>query len=229
MKMSNYGKVIVGTALTVGFAGAAYAASLTVSDLRRNSSTNQFTVIDIDSDGSIEMVGSPRRLRFNIGSSGDRAEIGRLSQKNGARTISGRVKVNNFRGNKISIIQTLNVREPNVVRGPSVPIAQLAIRKVSGSSNQYEFYIVQDSGQPTCRGLGRLTVGTEKTIRLTYEDGKAPVFRSGSGSCTTTDGGDDKTGVGNRYFFGKLGAYHTQSGGGVTDLAWSNITDGDSN
>lgn len=229
MTISRYGKWFVGTALAVGCATGAYAAALTVSDLQNNKSTNQFITIDLDSEGTITKGNSVRTLTFALGAGDDRAELRRKEQNSGARTIGGNLKVNNFLGNKISVIQGLNVSTIGQTSGGATPIAQLAIRKVSGSTNQYEFYIVQDGGQPTCTALGRLTVGTLKPISVTYDKGKAPVFRSGSASCTTTDTGDAKIGDGGRYYYGKLGAYHTSSGDGASNVTWSAVTDGDAN
>lgn len=222
-------RVLIGSALAVTTATAAYAATLTVTDLSANTSTNQFITIDIDGSARVDRPGtSARNVDFILTGSNQRAELRRREQSSGKRTIGGSINVTNFTGDRISVIQALNINGLRARSGSATPIAQLAIRKTS-TNNQYEFYIVQDDGQPTCTNLGTLTVNTAKSLSVEYENGKAPIFRSGTGSCTTTDSGDAKihNSANNYYYYGKLGAYHTSTGTGAATVKWTNITDGD--
>lgn len=212
-------KYILAAAGVATISTAAYAVNFTGSRL------DDFRNVDEDNGGTVtqnsRFLGN---MTFKITTaSRSRAEIRREGQKSGTQTMGGNFKlVSADRGaNRLSIIQALTVKANNQQTGGADVNTQLAIRR---DGSRWEFYNVQQSGQPDCTNI-KFNVGDTLNIRITYADNQKATYTIKKGSTTQTCGGGETIGVGDKYYYGKLGVYATTSGSGKATVNWSSISD----
>lgn len=215
-KMTKY---ILAAAGIATVSTAAYAVNFTGSAL------DEFRNVDEDNGGTVTQnaiyLGN---MTFKITTdSRSRAEIRREGQKSGSQTMGGNFKLvsADSGADRLSIIQALTVKADNQESGAADVNTQLAIRR---SGSDWEFYNVQQSGQPDCTSI-KFKVGDTLNIQITYDDNKQAVYTIKKGSTTQTCSGGETIGVGNKYYYGKLGVYATSSGSGKATVNWSSISD----
>ena len=230
---SRRGLYLLAATAAAGMATAAYAAV----DFGKSTYVNDFIKIDPDNADITQSGTDGRDFLFRITNTNKaRAEIRRKSQNSGEQSMGGSFRLNNQSGNKLSIIQVLNIKAKGQTSGSSEPVAQLAIRKTGrtrrvGSENLalYEFYIEQASGKPTCTGLAEITKNQSVNIKVRYAKGGLPVFEVGNGNCSKgKDGrrvGDPSGSVSGTYYYGKLGVYKTTDGTGSASVSWKSVYD----
>lgn len=212
-------KYILAAAGIATISTAAYAVNFTGSRL------DDFRNVDEDNGGTVtqnaRFLGS---MTFKITTArASRAELRREGQKSGVQSMGG-----NFRlvsadsgADRLSIIQALTVKADNAETGGADVNTQLAIRR---SGNEWEFYNVQQSGQPDCTDI-KFKVGDTLNIKITYEDNKQAIYTIRKGTDTKTCSGGETIGVGDKFYYGKLGVYATGSGSGKATVNWSSISD----
>jgi hypothetical protein len=225
MKMKRI--ALVCSVIALGASSAAFAYNYNLSTY-----INQFNRTDLRNGGSLTQQSNPRNIEFKIQDrSASRSELRRKEQRSGTRTIAGTfiLKDHDSSTTKHSIIQVLTVTDSNVNArsGSAKPAAQLAFRKVSNGT--FDFYIVQQSGQPRC-SFGTFRKNQKVGISMTYKAGAQPVFRIGGKTCVNNESintGNNNPGLGqNRFYYGKLGVYATGSGDGKATVVWENVHDG---
>lgn len=233
MKMKPFSKVAIGISVAAFAATTAYAFNNNPSQLNDFLST-----VDLDAGGSYSQNSTfLRTITFSITSdNASRAELRRNAQNSGKRFMSGKMalKAEGSSADKLSVIQVLTITDANATSGPAKPNEQLAIRKTGNTVNgkkEWEFYLVQTSGQPDCTGI-KFVRGETLTVRMEYEKGKKPKFRikKGRTTSTCTSGtsqlvGSNREGNTNRYYYGKMGVYATSSGRGSAQVRWGTIND----
>ena len=168
-----------------------------------------------------------------------RAEIRYRSVKGDSlRKLAGKFQVIEFTGDKISIIQALNVDKKNgefKPSGESSPAAQLGIKM--DDNDKMVFYVVQgDSEDRECSNAVRPSFEAQVLIVMSFKRASTPKFeifplkngekisQNGNGQApwksivcqkgNTLDNDKDS------YFYGKLGAYVTKSGQGDAKVQW---------
>ena len=189
----------------------------------------------------IQSADDPRIFEFSIPDAPKaRAELRRASVSGALETMGGIFMLRDAAGDRLSIIQALNVTEPGKPTGPSEPVAQLAIRKtgkvIDWKGNrraEYAFYIEQAEGKPLCERMGTFAVGEPVVLAMQYRPGRHPVFiRDGDIAKICTGGKSNRLmgnpsggGAGPFHFYGKLGVYKTSSGTGSARAVWADIFD----
>jgi hypothetical protein len=154
------------------------------------------------------------------------SSLGTASASGTLRIISG--------GNRVSVMQALNVL-PDAKTGPSEPITQLAIRKVT---NGYKFYIEQATGDLASGGKDCGTTvyrgNVDISVSVSVSKGSSPIYYINGNKCQKANPDGDRGGtlynddtgrlVSGRYTYAKLGAYNTRGATGSTELTWTGVS-----
>jgi len=179
--------------------------------------------------GSLSGTSTHRTKATTCNRGASRAEYKRRPQNSGSQSMGGRMKING--GNYISLIQVLNYLSGS--KGSSKPVAQLAAKRDGkiGGVNAYRFYVVQGGKGNICKGMSRLKKGQYRSVKVTYEKGKKPVFKVGNQICdydeskTNGNAGTLADGTSGRYYYGKLGAYNTSGEQNNSSVTWKDKYD----
>lgn len=232
MRKGFFKRALVAGILATSVTSAAYAVSFTGSRL------DEFLNTDLDNGGTISQNSTfLGNMTFAITTaSASRSEIRRQEQGSGRQVMGGnfRLTAEGSSADRLSIIQVLTLDNAGATSGAAKPNEQLAIRKtgstVSGKP-QWEFYLIQTSGQPDCTSI-KFVRGETVNIRMEYQNGQKPKYTLRKGtmtqSCTsgtTQNVGSNRSGQSGRNYYGKLGVYASGSGSGSATVNWSSITD----
>lgn len=232
MSKGFFKRALVAGILATSVTSAAYAVSFTGSRL------DDFLFTDLDDGGtfsqSTRFLGN---MTFAITTaSGSRSEIRRKEQSSGKQEMGGNFKLTRegSSADRLSIIQVLTLDDAGATSGPAKPNEQLAIRKTGTTINgkrQWQFYLIQTSGQPECTSI-KFVRGETVNIKMEYEKGKKPKYTLKKGSTTQscTSGtvqnvGSNRSNQSGRNYYGKLGVYASGSGKGSATVNWSSISD----